>query len=93
MLIGKKIVFKTRCPRQSYKERNTKIAEIKINIKWSPYATNNLNSRTVEQPENIIPKKVTKNEKKYNEKKNNNYNKMVKSTTTTTTTTTKQPQQ
>ena len=70
MLIGKKILYKTRCPRQSYKERNTKIAEIKNNIKWSLYATNNINIRSVEQPEKIIPKKVTKNEKKYIEKKN-----------------------
>ena len=69
MLIGKKILSKTRCPRQSYKERNTKIAEIKNNIKWSLYATNNINIRSVEQPEKIIPKKVTKNEKKYIEKK------------------------
>ena len=70
MLIGKKILSKTRCPRQSYKERNTKIAEIKNNIKWSLYATNNINIRSVEQPEKIIPKKVTKNEKKYIEKNN-----------------------
>ena len=70
MLIGKKILSKTRCPRQSYKERNTKIAEIKNNIKWSLYATNNINIRSVEQPEKIIPKKDTKNEKKYMEKKN-----------------------
>ena len=70
MFIGKKILSKTRCPRQSYKERNTKIAEIKNNIKWSLYATNNINIRSVEQPEKIIPKKVTKNEKKYIEKNN-----------------------